>query len=320
LGDKIGRDAASRYRLEYLQGDIKTAEAKKIEITSWSTEDIQNMKYRTIGRIFEDLGGRTDPSVLEGLMAGIAMCTAMGHPWVHKHPQTGLIEFVIVEFSWAERFKRSWDSYKKENLGDKAIADVSASPSPSGSAIEERKDDKKDKKDDKKDKKDNKKDEKDDKKGKKDDKKGKDDTIEKDDKKDKRAVKKRRGAESYIDDYKEALKEAKAVKTLFTQVKGSAVDLHNLIKQDPAYTRFKGVTEDELIAKIETVASAMTGKLQDFVLRQEAVLKKTGFYDDDESTLVTLFNRLIALKPAIVSLESLCAAIQQSQHDLERTK
>ena len=110
------REAAKKWRLEFLQEEILKVKGRRKQSTSWSKTDLQGCKYRTAARIFEDLGGRTDPEVAAGVVMGINKCIALGPPFFHKHPQTGLIEFVIIEFGWIEKFEKAWSEFVEEQV------------------------------------------------------------------------------------------------------------------------------------------------------------------------------------------------------------
>lgn len=68
-------------------------------------------RYRTAPKLFEDLGGRSDPSVAKGLAKAIQKCIAMGPPWLSPHPQHEMMEYVVIERGWEEKFKHSWQKY-----------------------------------------------------------------------------------------------------------------------------------------------------------------------------------------------------------------
>ena len=40
----------------------------------------------------------------------------MGAPWFQRHPQTNLLEFVVVEQSWQETSTTRWEEVKKQAL------------------------------------------------------------------------------------------------------------------------------------------------------------------------------------------------------------
>ena len=78
--------------------------------------------YRTPAKVWEDLGGRSDPSIIEGVLKGHSKCVAMGPPWIHIHPQTELVEIVIIEFAWQETFETSWDQYTTATIENQPAA------------------------------------------------------------------------------------------------------------------------------------------------------------------------------------------------------
>lgn len=41
------------------------------------------------------------------------MCTMLGPPWVQKHPQTHLMEYLVLEAEFTEDFETSWATFKE---------------------------------------------------------------------------------------------------------------------------------------------------------------------------------------------------------------
>ena len=82
--------------------------------TTWERTEMQDVQMRTATKIFEGLGGRTDPSVAEGVFKAISKCVAMGPPWVHRHPQTDLVEYAVISVGWRERFTTAWSKFREE--------------------------------------------------------------------------------------------------------------------------------------------------------------------------------------------------------------
>ena len=67
---------------------------------------------------------------MEGVLRDIAKCTAVGPPWVHVHHQTGIIEFVIIQFGWQERFTNCWKEYTRQVIKNEPMeAEPIAGPS-----------------------------------------------------------------------------------------------------------------------------------------------------------------------------------------------
>jgi hypothetical protein len=109
----MNRSEAKAHRDDFLNMKIEKMETKLRVSKSWSVTDTQGMRFRTPAKIFEDLGGNVDPTVIEGVVRGCLKCTAMGPPWLHTHPQTGLKEFVIIEFSKTEVFTKVWEEFSE---------------------------------------------------------------------------------------------------------------------------------------------------------------------------------------------------------------
>ena len=68
------------------------------------------------------------PAFTQGVIEGINKCIAMGPPWLKRHCQTELMEYVIVETEWCETFAECWAESQSEHLGTDEAAGDAAKP------------------------------------------------------------------------------------------------------------------------------------------------------------------------------------------------
>ena len=72
------REQAKEHRGLLFDKKIEAVEAKLSKSNIWSLTSNQGMRYRTPAKILEDLGGISDPTVIEGVVRGCTKCIAMG--------------------------------------------------------------------------------------------------------------------------------------------------------------------------------------------------------------------------------------------------
>ena len=78
-----------------------------MQATAWSKTDITKGRYVNFARLVLDLGVWRSWEAFEGAVCASQKCIHMASPWVRIHPQTELVEFLILQFEWAEEFKTS---------------------------------------------------------------------------------------------------------------------------------------------------------------------------------------------------------------------
>ena len=124
------RDEAKQYRLKWANEAMQSYEARREVVTSWGRTTTHKYKYRTLGRLICDLGGWGDASAVKGACTAACKCLALGAPYVAKHPQTEMLEFVVVEMSWQEEFQQKWTELKTRMgaLGDNSAAASEQTP------------------------------------------------------------------------------------------------------------------------------------------------------------------------------------------------
>ena len=279
---------------EYLTGVAVASEQEidKTQIKSWEKVDLTKCKYRTPARVFEDCGGRSDPSVIHGVMKGYAKCVAMGPPWIQIHPQTGLVEIVIIEYGWQEQFREAWNTYCNVKVNatsvieDKAVDVNTKENSKKGRAGNAKE------------------------KGK-----GKDNTTPGN-------GTRKGGAKEEIgqkNDFKSLKKEAAAVRDTFQKTKTNAVELVEMIDKNIEWDWAKGKPRTNLADQVNLIKAAMKPSLQEFLLVQdEKTLKETGFYQRfPEATLLRDFMHLRdSVKPLITRLTKLIGKTNRSHNEM----
>jgi hypothetical protein len=91
---------------------------KKTQETKWNRVDRTKGKYRPLGRLVVDFGGWECPDAVKGGITAATKCAAMGFPWVKKHPQSELLEFLVLETEFEEDFSKSWSHFVEEFAGE----------------------------------------------------------------------------------------------------------------------------------------------------------------------------------------------------------
>ena len=101
----LDRSGAQVFRQNWLQDRIdKIIVVKKVEVQRWKKVDTTKGKFRCFGNIVTEFGGWQWKPGLRGAMTVAAKCTALGKPWVRRHPQSGLFIIVRIHYSF-EFFK-----------------------------------------------------------------------------------------------------------------------------------------------------------------------------------------------------------------------
>ena len=101
----------------------------KTQETSWRRVDTTTAVYRPFGKIVQDLGGWGDALAIAGATKGCSKCLILGPPWWRIHPQTEMLEFIILEGSWEETFSKKWTECKSHMMADAGSQPPIAGPS-----------------------------------------------------------------------------------------------------------------------------------------------------------------------------------------------
>jgi hypothetical protein len=117
------RAAVSEFRKNWAAGELKKWEEKHTYEKSWSRVDTTKGNYKNFAKLVVDLGGWASQEALQGAITLAQKCLCMGAPWLHIHPQTELVEFLVLEFGYTEQFKNSWSTF----CSDWSNGDLSAS-------------------------------------------------------------------------------------------------------------------------------------------------------------------------------------------------
>jgi hypothetical protein len=90
--------------------------ARRTQTTAWGRVDKTKGRYRPFGRLVIDWGGWTCKEAVKGALTAAAKCSALGAPWIRKHPQSEMLEFLVLETEFEETFTNSWAMFKDEVL------------------------------------------------------------------------------------------------------------------------------------------------------------------------------------------------------------
>jgi len=69
-------------------------------------------EYLNAGQFVVAEGGWSDPEAVKGTLEAIAQCTALGPPWIGKHPQTKRTLYLRLRFMFKEQFTESWEDFR----------------------------------------------------------------------------------------------------------------------------------------------------------------------------------------------------------------
>jgi hypothetical protein len=138
-GDKYklcsSRVEAAEFRVEWCKKQYKHITEKKTFVQSWKRVDRTKGSYRNFGRLVCDFGGWDCPEAIEGASNAVSKCMLLGHPWVQKHPQSGLTEYLVLQMEWEEEFESMWSNFTEHcnsdgspSTGDGGIAQVAGQP------------------------------------------------------------------------------------------------------------------------------------------------------------------------------------------------
>ena len=99
-------EEAEKWKREFVNLELKPLCVVKTETQSWSRADLTSAEYEPFGAIVVRLGGRDDPEAVQGAIVGTSKCLLMGPPWWRRHPQTEMIEFIILRIMWQDAFEK----------------------------------------------------------------------------------------------------------------------------------------------------------------------------------------------------------------------
>jgi hypothetical protein len=118
------RSEAAEFRVEWCKKQFQAMTEKKTFVQSWKRVDRTKGTYRNFGKLVLDFGGWECAEAIEGASTSVSRCMAMGHPWVQKHPQSGLVEYLVLQMEWVEEFESMWSHFQEhyDNEGSPAAA------------------------------------------------------------------------------------------------------------------------------------------------------------------------------------------------------
>jgi hypothetical protein len=137
------REAAAAFRMEWCQKQLKNMLESKSFTRSWRRVDRCKGVYRNFGRLVQDLGGWQCPEAVAGATTAVSKCLLLGAPWVHRHPQTELVEYLVLQTEFEEEFDQNWKHFVEHwngTSGEAARKSVCSGGEASGQAAAPRAD------------------------------------------------------------------------------------------------------------------------------------------------------------------------------------
>ena len=107
------------FRLSWCKAEAAslTARRDRSKTTTWARRDLARFRYKPFGAMVVEWGGWGCADALKGATAAAAKCVSMGPPWAKLHPQSGLMEYAVVEQCWEEEYAVCWQETQNELLG-----------------------------------------------------------------------------------------------------------------------------------------------------------------------------------------------------------
>lgn len=123
------RAEAAEFRASWVNDTLEKWKEQRRETKSWSRVDTTKGTYMNFARIVKLWGGWKADEAIKGSVAAAQKCLCMGPPWLHVHPQSGLVEFLILDFGFTESFGQAWEHFRTEySAGDNVIAEQLEDP------------------------------------------------------------------------------------------------------------------------------------------------------------------------------------------------
>ena len=289
------RDEAKTFRMEWTKKQLNNITTKKVHSTSWKRIDKTLGKYRNFGRLVIDLGGWTCQEAIDGATCAITKCVMMGSPWVRRHPQTLLVEYLVLEMQFEEVFENMWSDFEEQwhhtkvedNGKPAALATATAAASSAGEAVTPPEPEKQPKKAAKPQKKARK----------------EDDAAEP-------------NSEDKKRDLSNLIREAGKVKVLFHSVTSNYAAITTAVRDVPAWSWFKGGTKEaELSAIKEKLQQCISDWHREYLCTSDVAGLRRKYTPERMAAELTTF---MECKIAIDKLSAKITAVRSS-HDLLNT-
>ena len=309
----MNRADAAIFRAGWVTDKMDKWCEQRRETTAWSRIDTTKGQHKNFARVVKEWGGWRSEEAIRGAVAACQQCLCMGPPWIQVHPQSGLTEFLILDFGYTENFKQAWEHFREERTeGTAAVtgetkttvqaaiagkietsAQVNTVGTPAGR-----------------------------KKAKED---GQDQAATKTSGKDPAATKTpqktkaEKGVRTIVVpeklDAAGLWREATKLKTKYQQASSSFVEVDRLIRTDLVWEHFKGNVHGRMLSAQEKLKSMTTAWHRDFVISSEvSVIKKTYSTANCEMELLTF----LKLANLIDSLAVETLKVINAQRELTR--
>jgi len=108
------RVSQAAFRSEWAKGQLLEFEKKRVHRQAWSRVDTTQGEYKNFAKLVVDLGGWKSKEALAGAINCAQKCLCLGAPWIQVHPQTKLVEFLHLKFTFAEQFSQCWETFRSE--------------------------------------------------------------------------------------------------------------------------------------------------------------------------------------------------------------
>ena len=113
FGKCMNRQEQAKFRMEWANKKHQEFKESKTKSQCWKRVDSSTGQYMNFARMVQHLGGWRSQEAVRGASTCANKCLAMGRPWHQKHPQTDLVEFLLMDYKWTETFEQSWATFQE---------------------------------------------------------------------------------------------------------------------------------------------------------------------------------------------------------------
>ena len=123
------RGDAAEFRASWVKDTLQKWKEQRRETKSWSRVDTTKGTYMNFARLVKLWGGWKADEAIKGSVAAAQKCLCMGPPWLHVHPQSGLVEFLILDYGFTESFGQAWEHFRTDySAGENETAEQLEDP------------------------------------------------------------------------------------------------------------------------------------------------------------------------------------------------
>ena len=116
---KMNRVEAASFRASWAASELQVFRETRRATTSWRRVDTTRGHYYNFARLVKLFGGWHSKEAISGAIKTAQKCLCMGPPWIFVHPQSELVTYLLLEYSFQEDFEKSWQKFQDERSDGK---------------------------------------------------------------------------------------------------------------------------------------------------------------------------------------------------------